>query len=417
MRVQHLIILVALVLAPIAGASPAQAGGVVAVCDEAHLRAALAGGGPVTFACSGTITLTAEIVIAADARVDGSGQAVIVSGNGVTRVFKVNPETALALRHLTVSSGYAFGSTASAGGALYNDHGTVTITDSVLMQNYAYDAGGIYNDHGTVTVLDSVLSNNDAYSNGGGIYNLDGVVTVINSSLTHSGAHYAGGGIYNGSGSLIVDRSTLADNGVGYGGGGIYNYDGTVIVSASALLENRADAGGGISNGGVLTVSNSTFFGNRVGGIDGGGGVYSYGTATITNSTLAGNSAGGPNGAGIQNDGTMTLANTAVVNNLVGYNCYGAVTDGGGNLSYPDASCPGINVDPLLGPLQDNGGSTWTMALGLGSPAIDAGDDAICAADPVNNRDQRGVVRPQGAHCDSGAFERPGKWLPIILVE
>jgi hypothetical protein len=56
------------------------------------------------------------------------------------------------------------------------------------------------------------------------------------------------------------------------------------------------------------------------------------------------------------------------------------------------------------------------MALGPGSAAMDAGDDAVCAAPPVNTRDQRGVVRPQGAHCDSGALEQLRKWLPVLVV-
>ena len=58
------------------------------------------------------------------------------------------------------------------------------------------------------------------------------------------------------------------------------------------------------------------------------------------------------------------------------------------------------NADPLLGPLQNNGGPTDTQALGAGSPAIDAGDPATCSA-----TDQRGVARPQRARCDIGAFE------------
>ena len=67
--------------------------------------------------------------------------------------------------------------------------------------------------------------------------------------------------------------------------------------------------------------------------------------------------------------------------------------------------------------MQDNGGPTWTLALLPGSAAIDAADDAICAAAPVNNLDQRGITRPQGAHCDIGAYEAlpPRAFLPIIM--
>ena len=95
----------------------------------------------------------------------------------------------------------------------------------------------------------------------------------------------------------------------------------------------------------------------------------------------------------------------------------------GGNLSYPDTTCPGINADPLLGPLQNNGGPTETMALGWSSAALDAAADAICAADPINNLDQRGIVRPLGPHCDSGAVEQepypslPSRmWVPVVYV-
>jgi hypothetical protein len=121
-------------------------------------------------------------------------------------------------------------------------------------------------------------------------------------------------------------------------------------------------------------------------------------------------------GGGIYSGGIVTLKNTMVANNSTGSNCYGTITNGGGNLSYPDTTCPGINADPILGPLQDNGGLTHTMDLGPGSAAFDVGDDATCAAAPVNNLDQRGVVRPQGAHCDIGAVEHRlpfWKWFPI----
>jgi hypothetical protein len=93
-------------------------------------------------------------------------------------------------------------------------------------------------------------------------------------------------------------------------------------------------------------------------------------------------------------------------NSQGGSACDGSpIVDGGGNLSYPDTSCPGMHSAALLGPLQDNGGWTHTMALGQGSAAIDAADDDVCAGPLVGNLDQRGVTRPQGSHCDIGAYE------------
>ena len=86
MRPKYLVIILVL-LALAIPASPAHAGGVVSVCDQAHLLAALAGGGTVTFSCSGTITLTDYVVIAADTTIDASGQTVTISGNNAVRYF------------------------------------------------------------------------------------------------------------------------------------------------------------------------------------------------------------------------------------------------------------------------------------------------------------------------------------------
>ena len=186
-----------------------------------------------------------------------------------------------------------------------------------------------------------------------------------------------------------------------------------MTLSNSSFSGNIAELqGGGIYNGDSgahgVTVSNSTFSGNIAASSDGGGGaVASRWSFGVVNSTFSDNATAG-SGGGIQTilSGYVRLRNTIVANTLAGDNCSGNINDGGGNLSYPDTTCPGINADPVLGPLQDNGGLTWTMALGEGSAAIDAGDDAICAAAPVNNLDQRSVTRPQGVHCDIGAVEQ-----------
>ena len=199
-------------------------------------------------------------------------------------------------------------------------------------------------------------------------------------------------------------------------GGGIDNVGGTLTVSSSTFAGNRAGYyGGGIENSGTLTVSNSTFAGNNA---HDGGGIDNRRTATVSNSTFADNSASWLGGGGIYNAKTMTLRNTIVAKSAAGGNCAGTITDGGGNLSYPDATCPGIYGDPLLGPLQDNGGPTQTMALLSGSAAIDAANDAICAAPPVNNLDQRGITRPYGPHCDIGAYEAifQRTFLPIMTL-
>jgi hypothetical protein len=135
----------------------------------------------------------------------------------------------------------------------------------------------------------------------------------------------------------------------------------------------------------------------------------------VTNCTLSGNQA--LTGGAIGSEGSRartTLSNTVVANNAdVNCNSYRTIEDGGGNLSYPDTTCPGINNNPMLGPLANWGGPTQTMGLRAGSAALDAANDATCAAVPVNNLDQRGITRPVGPHCDIGAFE--GQLLPTFL--
>jgi hypothetical protein len=144
------------------------------------------------------------------------------------------------------------------------------------------------------------------------------------------------------------------------------------------------------------------------GGISNGGG-----TLTINNSTISGNSALAHDGGGIA--GTVTLQNSIVANNSGG-NCESGVVSKGYNLS-SDNSCnfsssgDRNNTDPKLGPLQNNGGPTQTMALLPGSPAIDAGNPSGCTDGQGHllKTDQRGMPRPDKedkAGCDMGAYER-----------
>jgi hypothetical protein len=109
--------------------------------------------------------------------------------------------------------------------------------------------------------------------------------------------------------------------------------------------------------------------------------------------------------------GINTVTNSILADSISG-NCVsepnGGIIDGGNNLD-SDGTCgfsSGI-VNPLLGSagLQNNGGPTKTIGLQSACQAIDAGNDTVCSAWPVNGVDQRGVVRPQGPHCDIGAFE------------
>jgi CSLREA domain-containing protein len=248
---------------------------------------------------------------------------------------------------------------------------------------------------------------------GAGIELIDGKVTVSNSTL--SGNQAEDGGAINSAGTLTVTNSTLANNTAVVFGGAINNNGGTVSVSASTFLGNSSESvsGGIFNNYGVVTVTNSTFSNNVA--ITAAGGIDNFeGVLTISNSTFSGNSS--PEGGAVINspNGTLHLLNSIFAASPSGGDCVnlGTIPTNINNLIEDGTCSPAVIGDPLLGLLADNGGPTHTMALLNGSPAIDAGDDATCAL-----TDQRGVIRPQGAHCDIGAYEveSPVLYLPIIV--
>ena len=254
---------------------------------------------------------------------------------------------------------------------------------------------------GITVILDSLIIENGAGTTGAGIYN-SGTLEVNNSTFSGNSANDMGGGIYN-LGTLEVNNSTFSGNSTAYYGGGIYNL-GTLTVDNSTFSGNFSIDGGGIYNRGTLEVNNNTFSGNSA---DLGGGIFNDGTLIVDNSTFSSNSASS-SGGGIYNSsfGLLGFKNTILANSLSGLDCYnnsGSVDPGNtNNLVETQSGCgtPAITSDPLLAPLADNGGATQTMALNIGSPAIDAGDNAAC-----ESSDQRGITRPQGILCDLGAYE------------
>ncbi|GAB4217635.1 MAG: hypothetical protein OHK0012_22750 [Synechococcales cyanobacterium] len=292
---------------------------------------------------------------------------------------------------------------------------TVAVSDSILSGNSANYGGAIYAP--TVTVSDSTLSDNSAVALGGGIYAAT-TVTVSDSILSSNSAGLRGGGII--ADNATVSDSTLSGNSAGGSGGGIRADN--VTVSNSTLTENRAGFfGGGLYAINMATVSNSTLSGNSAG--NSAGGILIYNAATVSNTTIILNRAN--YGGGIRNfgSGSVVVNNTIVAGNTntagtTPNDISGTLTSGSNNLIGTGGSgglTNGVNgnivgvadiTTVLDSTLADNGGPTLTHALVTDSPALEAGDPAICAADPVNNLDQRGVTRPQtGTNCDIGAFE------------
>ena len=425
---------VVVVLAPsIASASGVVGTGTAASCTDAALDTALAGGGSVTFDC-GPDPVTIDIstgtgtkTIAADTTIDG-GDLITISGGKSVGVFSMNADVELTIENVTIANGIS-----PNGGGVFNDEGALTVSNCNFSGNGAGSGGGGIANFGTLTVTNSTFSGNGA-SFGGGIANAgEGTLTVANSTFSDNSASAlgGGGGIFN-FGTVTVTNSTFSGNMANVGGGGIANDSGTLTVINSTFSGNMAPIlfsgetgdGGGISNKATLIVTNSTFSGNSAGT---GGGIENEGTATLTNSTFSGNSTTrfivSPGGA-IANEGAVTSINTLLAANSTG-NCGGGsvVTDGGHNLD-DDASCGFSaasgslrNPNPMLDPagLANNGGPTQTIALLPGSPAIDAGDQSVCAAPPVNNRDQRNFVRPGIVHvaCSIGAYEADA--LPVCI--
>lgn len=263
-------------------------------------------------------------------------------------------------------------------------------------------ASTLYLDH---SALEANLAINSGSSGGGGI-------TVDTGSTAH--LNY-----------VMVGGTSIATTGNFGGpvGGGVLNV-GTTTLNKTTVSGNLASAGGGIYNVGTLSAVNSTISSNEAGGTsvsDGGGAVRSSGTLKLSNVTVAENHTSLSGGAGVQvPGGAATLRNSLLGNSFDSGtgsrpDCSGTVTSQGHNLVESN-SCVGIGgtdmtgMDPVLGPLQNNGGSLLTQLPGATSPAVNAVPAANCSDIDLNTLtdDERGMARPQpaGGDCDAGAVER-----------
>jgi len=399
------------------------------------------GGG---IANTGTVTVTATTITANQAGVGGiglSGQE--VSGQGGN------------------------------GGGIYSRSGSVTLTNSTISNNSsgpagplgegsanAGDGGGVWS-AATLAITGTTFSGNlggqgpaGSGGNGGGIFT-SGSATVTSSTFTSNtggtgGSIGGAGGAIDSAGTLTLSTSTLSGNtagageGGGYGGngGGLAVTGGTSILSGDTLNGNMSGTGGN-----AIPVDPGCA---RPGPGGDGGGIYSVGSLSVTNSTLTGNTTGqggfyvppcagqAPTGVGgglstaggsaglsyvtiaDNSDGITNLAGTdtlggAIVADNTGANCTGTTSESSGYNLDSGTTCgftaltDETGTEPGLGSLANNGGSTQTMALSAGSPAIDAGGTSATGCPTT---DQRGQARPDepadlGA-CDIGAYESQG---------
>lgn len=347
-------------------------------------------GHAISFAASGdtirvaAATYTEGIGFAISLSILGAGASTtIIDGGGTGRVVTISSSSAhVTLSGLTIRNGNALHFAAG-----IDNVGKLKILNSAVTRN--------------TSGLGVHCFKSPCLNGGAGIFNHNGATLMISNSTVSANVvaldcpgpavcNVKGGGILNG-GTLRIIKSTISGNaaqftGVGVsGGGGILSYNGRAVISNTTIAENTALSGGGIGNGGTVIISNTTIARNTGGGISN----APVGTATLQNNIYSSNSGGNCSGTMVSNGYNLSSDNTCAFS-------------GPGDMN---------NTDPKLGPLQNNGGRTQTMALSSGSPAIDAGNPNGCTDGQGHllTTDQRGMPRPDtedSGGCDMGAYER-----------
>ncbi len=374
----------------------------------------------------------------------GSGaRTTVVDGNGAMtsdRVVEVYGPAAVTFSRVTIRGGRG-----PFGGGIAN-RSVLTLIRSILTANEG-SAGLVNSYRATATLFATTISDHNV----GGVTN-DGTLNVYQSQIVSN----QGVGIFCFGGTLLIESSTIRGNTTGASGAGLSLTGCNAVIRDSTITGNRTledtsglDGGAGlIISGGQVVITNSTISNNYSAAAGGGIAVHDAAggeidTDLILNSvTITGNHANGEGNGGGYGGGLWIdslIGNWVMVefhNTILGGNtsagpstdCFGNTANlisSGYNLVGDGSDCtfnpgPGDQVgtgedpiDPLLGPLQDNGGPTWTHALLDSSPAIDAGNPAGCT-DELGNlllTDQRGFERHVdgdgngSAICDIGSYE------------
>ena len=271
---------------------------------------------------------------------------------------------------------------------------------------------------GTLSLSNMTLSKGQAKADsgpaGGGAIRNQGSLYLDTVELSDNSADAARGGAILNLGNAVITNGSIRSNRAG-SGGGIHNSEtGSLKLRSSTLSYNTADFGGGLSNAGSGGLVNVTLSNNAALSTvsHSGGGICNTGKLELVHTTLAANIAAG-GAENLANSGEMQLSYSLISNGQP--NCFmprSAVSNGHNIES--GASCgldPAkdiMNINPEIGPLAQNGGSTLTHALPPGSPALDIGSSAAV------DRDQRGIPRPQGRGFDAGAYELSYAVFPRI---
>ena len=398
--------------------------------------------------------------------VDASATAGTLSDN--SRVINFTPGSGnLTLTSLTVTGGRTTGNNlADSGGGIRFNGGTLKLEQGTVSGNSTTglvpDGGGISSAGGVVSLIGSTVSGNRSGGAGGGIHAIAGTVMLTGSTVSQNRSGGQGGGIHSFVGGVSTIDSMISGNTSASRGGGIYA-GGDVVLTSSMVSGNTSSRGGGISvdDGAAVNLNSSTVSGNSSTGR--GGGIYARsGAVTLTSSTISGNSTPSFGGGIATRLSPVTLISSTITGNsgrVGGVSVFDTVydpllriqnsiiagntgTDGAPDLAHDlnstldiDFSLIGdttgssitaatgtgnlLNIDPLLGPLADNGGPTFTHALLPGSPVLDAGNSTLVT-------DQRGLTRPidfaaignpsGGNGADIGAFEQQTEFRSLIVT-
>jgi len=362
-------------------------------------------------------------------------------------VLSLGASTTLVVENCVIDNNTSLGATTSALGGGIASEGPAAVTDTVLANNLASASGGMLAAGGGLLADDTLLVRQAEFTN--------------NRADSETGAA-RGGGLFStpGDNAMVVEDSIIRGNSAEGGealGGGVYSQDlpssgfvqagiqRTEISANTAIAPGGISAGGGVYAGapGSLALFNVTVSGNSAGdGVSasaiGGGIAVNDAGFWMGNTTVAENSVNaGPDAQGgglyVETSGAAALViNSIIATNTASENgapdCSGPIESNGYNLLGSNAGCPdytpgtndiigdvasgGAPVDPLMGPLQDNGGRSRTMALQADSSAIDAGNPgSSVATERCRDKDQRNIARPLDgdddaiAICDMGAFE------------
>lgn len=424
--------------------------GVGSLREAVQLANSLPGADIIDFSITtgSTIYLSSELNISDSVTITGPGAgdpgSIILDGGNANRHinaggFPAYSGQSITLENITLTNG---NSGSDEGGAVLVNNADLILNHSLISGNSADGAyaggGGIAVRNGNATLTQSTISGNTVtglYANGGGLLVSDGDATLNQSIISGNqavGTNSFGGGLYVGSGNAILTQSIVSGNTVSgdYAqGGGLHVYIGNATLTQSTVSGNsstgfEATAGGIFVYTGNAMFTQTTVSGNQALGTDSfGGAIYVFNSETIiTQSTIFNNTA--ETGAGgISANLSIASKNITLINSILSGNTgtngnfedkattpvsflkvtYSLFGDSAVEITDPASSNNQFTNIPDLGPLQDNGGITYTHLPNLSSPAFNAGSNF----DVPSATDQRGTGFARILHglVDIGSVE------------